>query len=467
MTEPHEALFLLGTRQMAEGDLLGAEASFREALRIRPQLFEAHTNLGLLLERRSDAAAAEQCYRRALQLNPGNAQTHLNLGVLLASQKRFGEAEQAYKQALELDASALAAWSNLGALYACMQREREAEHCYRTVLAVDPSPAQTQLNLSYLLLGQGRVEDGWSRFEARDWPAYRVFAAHFACPRWRGEPLGGKSIAIAFDAGFGDTIQFARYLSALRARGASRVALICQPALKRLFASLAGVDRLYAFDEDVPKSAWDFWAPIMSLPFCLQTWLDLIPAQLPYLRAEPEKVATWAERLSPACVRVGLCWQGNPRFENDRDRSLPGLASLAPLADMVDVSFVSLQKGLSEPARGLPIFDAAPQLHDFSDTAAAIANLDLVISVDSAVAHLTGALAKPIWILLPRYRTDWRWLSERDDSPWYPEVMRLFRQEIAGDWTETIGRVRAALAQFVGVCKTQSGRAGAHDFRSR
>jgi hypothetical protein len=336
-----------------------------------------------------------------------------------------------------------------------MQREREAEHCYRTALAVDPSHAQTQFNLSYVLLRQGRMEEGWSRFEARDWPAYEVFAAHFACPRWRGESLRGKSICICFDAGFGDTIQFARYLAVLRARGAASVALICQPALKRLFASLAGLDRLFAFDEVVPESEWDFWAPIMSLPFCLQTRLNSIPAALPYLRAEREKVASWAERLTPARLRVGLCWQGNPRFENDRDRSLPSLASLAPLADIADISFVSLQKDSAEPARdlslGSAILDAAPQLHDFSDTAAAIANLDLIISVDSAVAHLAGALAKPIWLLLPRYRTDWRWLSEREDSPWYPEVMRLFRQETAGDWTETISRVRAALARRVDV----------------
>jgi hypothetical protein len=163
-------------------------------------------------------------------------------------------------------------------------------------------------------------------------------------------------------------------------------------------------------------------------------------------------------------LRIGLCWQGNPRFENDRDRSLPGASSFAPLADIADVSFVSLQKEPREGmAPGLPLLDAAPYLHDFSDTAAAIANLDLVISVDSAVAHLAGGLAKPVWILLPRYRTDWRWLSERDDSPWYPEVMRLFRQETAGDWTETLSRVRAALAQRVGAWRAADHPRAQHD----
>ncbi|MDD5248566.1 MAG: tetratricopeptide repeat-containing glycosyltransferase family protein [Rhodocyclaceae bacterium] len=446
------ALFFEGNRRMADGDFSGAESCLREALRIAPDLAEAHGNLGFLLDRRGAAEEAERCHRRSIALNPAYAQTHLNLGVNLAQRKHFDAAEKAYREALRLNPQSAAAWSNLGVLCACMKREREAEQCYRTAMALDADYANAIFNLSYLLLRQGRFEEGWRCLEARDW--YAVFADRLACPRWRGESLAGKSLLITFEAGHGDMIQFCRYAATLKGQGAASITVICHPALKTLFATLAGADEVVDFDEPLPPTHWDFWTPPLSLPHYCDTRLDSIPAALPYLRADADRAARWAPQLPPDGVRVGLVWKGSTNFENDVDRSLPSLDMLAPLGQVAGVRFVSLQKGAGEdearqPPDGLAVVDLGSRVGDFADTAAIVANLDLVISVDTAVAHLAGALGKPCWVLLPDYKTDWRWLTGRSDSPWYPDVMRLFRQAKAGNWVPVIAEVRTALESFV------------------
>jgi Tfp pilus assembly protein PilF len=444
----HEELFFRGNEHMSAGALAAAEECYRRALALAPQFAAAHANLGFVLDQRGDYAAAEACYRRALAVDSCNADVQRNLGSVLLSQKRLDDAELAYARSLILRPEAPASWSNLGVAYACAKREREAEHCYRVALSLDPQHVLAQFNLSYVLLRQGRMEEGWQRFEARDW--YSTLAAHFSCPRWQGEALAGKSLLITPDAGHGDMIQFARYLQLLAARGVAHITLLCHPALKRLFATLHGVERVIGLDENVPREGWDAWTPVLSLPYHCQTRLESIPAELPYLRAEPAKIAAWAARLPSDQLKVGLAWRGNPRFENDADRSLPSLHTLAPLAAVSGVSFVSLQKGAGEEearehGADWSLIDAAPAIEDFSDTAALIANLDLVISVDSAPAHLAGALGIACWTLLPDYKTDWRWLTERSDSPWYPNTMRLFRQQTPGDWTSTIATLSAAL----------------------
>ena len=433
---------------MADGDALRAEACFREALRLVPDLAEAHANLGLLLDQAGMQAGAEIRYLHSIACNPNLGQTHLNLGVLLTHQKRFAEAEAAYRRALELMPESTAAWSNLGVLQACRKQEAEAERSYRTAMALDADYPLARFNLSYLLLRQGRFEEGWRCLEARNW--YAPFEQHLACPRWRGEPLDGKSLLIGFEAGHGDMIQFCRYAAVLKTRGAARITVICHPALKTLFATLDGVDSAIAYDEPLPASDWDFWTPPLSIPFHCQTRLDSIPATLPYLRAGKQKLECWSPLVIgnsvPTDLRIGLVWKGNPRFENDADRSLANLEILAPLGAIAGVRFFSLQKEAGEdeaenPPAGLPLVNLAPQIADFADTAAIVANLDLVISVDTAVAHLAGAMGKACWILLPDYKTDWRWLSGRSDSPWYPGVMRLFRQPRMGDWTTVVAEV--------------------------
>jgi Tfp pilus assembly protein PilF len=444
------ALFEQGCEHLAAGDAASAEASWRAALQLDPDLAEAHANLGFVLDERGALDEAEACYRRAIALNPDLAQVHLNFGVMLAGQKRLAEAQAAFKTATQLDPNSASAWSNLGGLYAGMKRDGEAEACCRQAMALDQSYAKARFNLAYVLLRQGRFEEGWLCLESRDW--YLALQSHLDCPRWRGEPLQGRRLLIGYEAGHGDMIQFVRYAAVLKAQGAAHISLLCHPALKTLFASLNGVDEVIAFDEELPVAAWDCWTPLLSIPYHCQTRLDSIPADIPYLRASAEHLQEWLPLLPADGVRVGLVWRGSPAFENDVDRSLPGLDVLLPLGRVKGVQFISLQKGAGEdqaqhPPAGLPLLHLGSRIEDFADTAAIVSSLDLVICVDTAVAHLAGALGKPCWVLLPDYKTDWRWLESCTDSPWYPS-MRLFRQSTAGNWADVVAAVQAALAQF-------------------
>ncbi len=443
--------FFQGIHCMGIGEVIHAEACFKKAVQIAPDFAEAYANLGLLLDKQGITDDAEIYYRHSIELNPALPETHLNLGALLANNKRFNEAESAYKQAISLKPHSPAGWSNLGVLYACMKREQEAEQCYRTSMFLDESYATARFNLSYLLLRQGRFEEGWRCLEARNWCG--VLADHFTCPRWQGETLFDKSILISYVAGHGDAIQFCRYASVLKAQGAKSITLVCHPALKTLFAELEDVDIVISFDEPIPTVGCDFWTPLLSLPYFCKTRIDSIPAKISYLRAPSNRIEKWAALLPENELRVGLVWKGSTLFENDADRSLPSLDVLAPLWAVAGVKFISLQKGAGEdeaarPSNGLSLINIGPQLEDFADTAAVVASLDLVICVDTAIAHLTGALGKPCWVLLPEYKTDWRWLVERADSPWYPGVMRLFRQSAMGDWTTVVEEVVVALKQL-------------------
>jgi len=456
MTSPPasaEDLFHRSTRLLQEGDRAGAEAALREALRLRPDLAEAHANLGWLLER-DRPEEAETHYRHAIALQPWQIPIRLNFGAMLARRKRFAEAESAYRRALAIDPDAPDAWSNLGVLLASTKRERDAEQCYRAALAAEPDHRKARFNLAYLLLRQGRFEEGWDCLEARE-PAVRL-AHHLAFPQWQGEPLDGKSVLIGFEGGYGDMIQFCRYAELLKQAGAARVSVLCHPGLRGLFTTLRGADDAFAFDAALPDLGWDYWTLPLSLPLRFGTQRDSMPARLPYLSADPQRVRRWAEIIGErdGFLRVGLVWKGNARHENDADRSLPSLAALAPLAAVPGVRCFSLQKGAGEeeaaaPNPPLPLIDLGAQLGDFADTAAALMQLDLLVTVDTAAAHLAGALGRPCWVLLPDYQPDWRWLTDTDTSPWYPQVMRLFRQKAAGDWDATIAEVAAALHAFV------------------
>lgn len=454
---PAEAFFLEGNRLLAASECRAAEACFREALALAPDFAEAHANLGMLLDQEGMAAEAERQYRLALALNPRLGHTHSNLGVLLANQKRFEEAESAYLSAIELEPDSPAAWSNLGVLQACRKQEREAEESYRTALRLDPDYHRASFNLSYLLLRQGRFDEGWSLLESRNRRWFARLEEHLPCPRWRGEDLQGRSLLIGLEAGHGDMIQFCRYAPLLKDRGAARITLVCHVALKDLLKTLDGVDTVISFDEILPDDVWDFWTPAMSIPCYCRTRLDSIPARIPYLHADPGLAEQWAAMLEREWagpeMRIGLAWKGNPHFENDGDRSLPHLKTLEPLGAVAGVRFFSLQKGAGEeeaaqPPADLPVVNLMRHIAGFADTAALVANLDLVITVDTAVAHLAGALGTECWVLLPEYRTDWRWLTGRTDSPWYPGVMRLFRQPRVGDWETVVAEVGEALRLF-------------------
>ncbi|MFZ6769997.1 tetratricopeptide repeat protein [Undibacterium sp. Di26W] len=486
-----EALFYQANDLMAQGQVDAAEAAFRQALVLEPDLAEVHANLAWLLAQQGRFVQAEAAYLHALQLAPDNLQIALNFAVMLAARKRFVEAEQWYRQILAQDAGRVPAWSNLGVLLASMQREDEAEACYQQALALAPDYRKAAFNLAYLLLRQGRYEEGWAMLEARDSldMLQNLLQDHLpdapSVQRWLGQDLGGKSIIILFESGHGDMIQFARYASLLKQRGATRVSCLCHPALKRLFSSLHGLDDAWAFDEDIANNRtnnltindWDYWVAPLSLPGLFGTRLDNIPADLPYLYTHPEDMDQHADIISIAGsdLRVGLVWQGNPQFENDADRSIHALQVLQPLAAVVGVHFFSLQKGAGElhadddATAAMPLqlskqlskqlstqlstqlTNLAPHIHDFADTAAIILQLNLVLTVDTAVAHLAGALGKPCWVMLPAYQPDWRWLDGRDDSPWYPGVVRLFRQGKAGDWAGVVQQVSRQLVALVAV----------------
>ena len=475
-----ESLFESGTQALERGgadDLAQAEALLRQALALAPRLAEAHANLAWLLDRRGARDEALSHYVHAAGLQPDNARIHLNHGALLAECRQPHAAEASYRRALALEPTWPGVWSNLGALLAVTGRDTQAEHALRHALALGPPDqpphAGAQFNLACLLLRQGRFEEGWQRLEARDW--YAPVAARLNAPRWRGEALTGRRILVVYEAGHGDLVQFCRYVPLLKARGAHRVDVLCHPALKTLLQSLDGVATVTAFNDTPPEPEpdpdgagdgaprWHCWVPALSLPWLCGTHsVEAIPAALPYLHAPPDRLAHWRavldQRLPSAPTatvrprRVGLVWRGSTAFENDAERSLPDLSLLAPLWQVPGLHFISLQKGAGEdearrPPPGQPLLDIAADLHDFADTAAVIAQLDLVISVDTGVAHLAGALGKPCWVLLPSYMTDWRWLEHRSDSPWYPGVVRLFRRQPGQDWP--VEALRDALAQGV------------------
>jgi FkbM family methyltransferase len=437
-----------------------AETALRRALELKPDFPDVYSNLGNLLKQTHRLDEAEACYRRALELKPDDATAHNNLGVLLHEADQLNAAEAAYRHALELNPKFADARSNLGILLQRLRRYQEAEAAYRGAIELNPDCTDAKLNLGLMLLALGRYAEAWPWHEARHFPdnkARRTMQPPFDFPQWRGEPLAGKSLVVVLEQGAGDNVQFVRYAPLLKARGLARLSFVEPATLVTLLATARGVDAMVADVSTMPPH--DFWCFPLSLPLHLGTTLDTIPDTLPYLWALPERVEKWRARL-PATgpggdIRVGLVWKGNPDHKNDANRSLSHLSVLAPLWQVPGISFVSLQKGQGEdearqPPPGQPLLHLGDDIADFADTAAIVAQLDLVITVDSAAAHVAGALGKPVWVLLPGFGTDWRWLLEREDSPWYPGVMRLFRQPRgASSWNDTIRRLADALRAWV------------------
>jgi tetratricopeptide (TPR) repeat protein len=445
--------FDIGVALQAEGQRAAARASFEQALAARPDMAEAWSNLGMLQEDLGQPDEAEACYVRALSLNATLYPALMNLATLLANRRRFAEAEACFKAAIQVHADDPAAWSNLGAMLTCMRREDDALACLSHALRLRPDYDNARFNLGYLLMRQGKLAEGCLCNESRAWPP--ILQGRLGLPRWVGEALEGRSILIAADAAHGDLVQMVRYVPLLKAMGAGRVAIWGQGALKRWLLTMPGVDAYFAFDEPFAPAQWDLWVPMLSLMHLLGTTTDTIPAALPYLHADPARVADRAAqglaRRADGALRVGLVWRGNPGHENDAQRSLPSLATLAPLWRVPGVRFVSLQSGAGadeavHPPEGQPFERLAEPLGDFLDTAAVVANLDLVIGVDTSIVHVAGALGKPVWVLLSDYKTDWRWMNDRADSPWYPGVMRLFRQDASGEWGPVVARIAQALA---------------------
>jgi Flp pilus assembly protein TadD len=424
-----------------------AEAAYREALRLAPEFAEAAINLALLVAAAGRWEEAEQCCRRALALAPQAALVHASLGLALAGLDRFAEAEAALCEAQRLKPDDPAVHLHLGGALNLQNRPGEAALSYCRAIALDPDSAAAHLNLALSLLGSGEFEEGWREYEWR-WHSENGPRRPTA-PLWKGEPLAGKRILLYAEQGFGDAIHFMRYAPLVRDRG-GRVVLEVGAELLRLAGTLDGPESIVVAGG--PEPLCDFASPLLSLPLRFGTTLATIPARVPYLAADPDDAARWRARLAPLPgLRVGLVWAGNPDLGAalDRRRSIP-LGHFAPLAGLKGLSLVSLQKGEAArqaalPPKGLVLHDWTQELADFADTAALVAALDLVVGVDTAVVHLAGALGKPVWVL-SRFDADWRWLLDREDSPWYPSL-RLFRQKRPGDWAEIIDKVAAALSR--------------------
>ncbi len=431
-----EAYYNLGNVLVSRNQLEEAVTIFKHALAIKPDYGEVYNNLGLVLIDLGKAKEAAVILQQAVRLRPV-PDSYNNLGLALTDQGKFAEAEANYHQALHLNPNHADAHSNLGNSYKEQGRLEEAIACYQQALWLQPNLASTHWNRSLAWLQMGDYEKGWTEYEWR-WKRKQTLPRPFPQPFWDGSPLQGRTILLHMEQGLGDMLQFIRYAPLVKDRGGTVIAE-CPASLIPLFSSCAGIDRLVPESSGLPD--FQVHAPLMSLPRLFGTTLATIPAIVPYLKVDEHLVECWREKIgSAAQFKIGIAWQGNPHHKWDRHRSIP-LAQFAPLASIPGVRLISLQKGpgaeqLKDMATRFPLMDPGPELDSasgvFMDTAAIIKNLDLVITTDTAVAHLAGAVAFPVWLALSAI-ADWRWMFQREDSPWYP-TMRLFRQTELGNW---------------------------------
>lgn len=442
-----------------------AVASLRQALALNPDFVEAYNNLGTMLESVGNLDEASACYQQALNRKPDFAEAHNNLAIILNKQGKYTEAWTHYQRALTLKPDYPDAHHNLGTLLVDQGNLSEGVASYERALQLKPDYVEAHLGRAQAWLQMGDWERGWPEFEWRWWR--KSFPPRpFQQPMWDGSPLDGRTILLHAEQGLGDTLQFIRYAPLVKQRGGF-VIVECQPSLLPLLATCAGIDQLVASGSALPY--FDVHAPLVSLPGILRTTLETVPAEVPYLFADPERVEHWRQAFAPipsqaalssssgeegnvkGTFTIGIAWQGNPGHTNDRQRSVL-LASFEPLARFDGVRLFSLQKGpgteqLAAAKERLSLPDLGSQFHTFQDTAAALVNLDLVITVDSAVAHCAGAVGVPVWVLIP-YAADWRWLLDREDSPWYP-TMRLFRQKEPGNWDGVFDSLVVELAELL------------------
>jgi tetratricopeptide (TPR) repeat protein len=411
-----------------------AIASYRAAIRLRPEQPDAHNSLGNALAGSGRSDEALDSYRTAIALRPDYAEAHYNLGVTYKEQGRTEDAVACYRKAIALRPDYQEAHYNLGNAFRDLRQLDPATTSYRRAIDLKPDFPDAHHNLALAVLALGDLAEGWAEYEWR-WKTSQLSEARrgFAQPQWRGEPAEGQTLLIHAEQGFGDTIQFCRYAPLAAERGL-RVILEVQEPLVRLLHGVPRVDLLLCRGADLPE--FDLHCPMLSLPLALGTTLSTIPAVPSWLAAEP---ATWQTRLASLSgpgPRIGLAWAGKPSNLADRRRSMAP-DQLAPLFAVPGLQFVSLQQAGQKA--DLPLIDFMDEMTDFADTAAVIANLDLVISVDTAVAHLAASLGKPVW-LLDRFDACWRWLDGRRDSPWYPSL-RVYRQQRPGDWDSVLAEV--------------------------
>ena len=453
----HHVYNAIGAAHQKLGRLPEAIAGYETALRLNKDFVDAYSNLGVALLESDGTQAAAGVLREGLRLAPDRPNLHSNLAVVLTKERRPAEAEVHLRDAVRLDPNYVEAHKNLAVVLIQQARPLEALRHFEIALRLQPESPRAHFDLALTLLVLGRYAEGWREAEWR-WrvPGLALVKRPFEAPQWKGEEISKKALMLYGEQGFGDILQFCRYVPLAAAR-AKLLYVEAAPALERLFRLSFARDniRIVPLATNFPGVAGlpkcDYSTPLLSLPLAFGTTLETIPADIPYLAADAAEIAAWSHRLAELPrPRVGLVWAGAAVNPRDRERSL-ALARFAPLAEVEGVAFISLQKeAAAAQAAAAPapmmLHDLAGELADFAATAALISALDLVISVDTAVVHLAGALGKPVWLLNP-FETDWRWLIGRDDSPWYPHL-RIFRQPRLDDWQSVIARVRDELRHF-------------------
>jgi Tfp pilus assembly protein PilF len=445
-------LLALAAEHEAAGRLDEAEALLQRMLATNPDAHRAVHLFGIVAFRKGRMVEAVGHVERAVALMPGEGLFHRNLCEMYRKLRRYDAALLAGLRAVELDPNDIHGHHNLGVLHYHRLEPDAAIRCAETALALDRDMPGAHFGIAEASLLQGDFARGWEEYEWRfklgNTP---TLMPPTDLPAWDGKTLPhGKTLLLIADQGYGDVIQFSRYIpwAAERCRN---IAVACSRELHSVIGQFKLVSHIFDHWDHKPEFA--AWLPLSGLPRLAGTRLDTIPGNIPYLRADPGKVAQWAERLwalSPQGYRrIGIVWAGRPTHTNDDNRSTP-LATFAPLAELPDVTLVSLQKGAAQAQIGTywghaPLINLGPEIHDYGDTMAIVECLELVVTVDTSVGHLAGAMGKPVFIMLP-YAPDWRWLLDRSDSPWYPTA-RLFRQSAARDWGSVMAAISTATEQ--------------------
>jgi Flp pilus assembly protein TadD len=445
-----EAHFNLGVALRQQGLIDDAIAAYRNACHFKPKFADAYNDLGSALREKGSLDEAVVALREAVRLKPDLHKAYNNLGNVLHEKGELDDAIIAFRAALRIKPDIAEVHSNLGNVLRDRGMVEEAIDALRQSLRLKPDFAEAHYNLGLVYLLKGEFARAWPEYEWR-WRCKSIPSprGEFDAPRWDGAALDGRTILLHSEAGFGDTIQFVRYAPMVASRG-GKVVLECQAPLLRLMRGMPGVEQVVSTTEPLPH--FDVHCPMMNLPHAFRTTMETIPATVAYLRADPSLIESWRARVGPddGQLKVGLIWAGNLRFRLDRTRSLQ-LDQLAILGRAAGIKFYSLQKGppgeqAKKPPSGMQLINIGPELNDFSDTAAVMSSMDLILSTDTSVAHLAGALGLPVWVML-QFMPDWRWLLEREDSPWYP-TMRLFRQTTWGNWADVVERVGNALGDW-------------------
>lgn len=426
-----------------------AIACLKQALTLNSNDAGVFYNLGIALKEHRVFDEAIFCHKKAIQLNPNFADAYNNLGTALQEKGEIDVAINCYKKAIQLEPNYADAYCNLGVALNEKGKFHEAMDCFQKAVNLNNSDAENHWNFSLSLLLLGNFTEGFKEYEWRFKTSVVSRKIHFNKTLWHGEDISGLDILILTEQGLGDAIQFMRYASLIAKRGAN-VIVECQTELKSLIKNIEGIQEVVVRGQTLPS--FNVYCFLLSLPLIFQTTINTIPATIPYINLEYGKVEKWRDKLKldKSKLKIGLVWAGNPTYKGDAFRSCQ-LKTFSSLARFRDITFYSLQKGdnsqqAKNPPEGMNFIDLTEEINDFSDTASFIENLDLIVSVDTAVAHLAGALGKSVWTLLP-FAPDWRWMLNRDDSPWYP-TMRLFRQPSPGDWESVIAKVKYELLKW-------------------